>query len=805
MITDLLQLKDHEPPMGDLAVNPFLSEPHALWTKPLQDEPAHPEQRIIHSRTVRLHTPAKLRRLGLRATKGFHNCGSRTNLDWVTAFRVLVYNDGAWSEAAAKRELSRPADGEIDWYDMPDITAQGVLVELRGSGFDGGWVPWALAESACVLEGELLGSLAERCQRTLQTQPIDLDRLPSGVTAKVADGTVEYTTAKYSVGFYLNRAGLSFFSLAGEDPELVKINTLFIQAGFFMQGPQLHLIGQEPACDPFTRFDAVGTTNVKGNTITYDFMTAGQHYSLTWTVTPNGLRLSAQRQSDHDAHAWISSPWMLAMRNSVSPTHAIGRITQSGEAGLLELPMAVNFPRFGTLQFSSESPDATIRFDAYRQRDYNTLEIKLGEHPQPNGTYLLPAGTFHADIEINPISPPKLLRDDAPAEAHAAINRTYYTSLTYRPEMGTLSNNGASMPCGVSMDTWSAFIFGLGYPLANFPAHDLYRATLERWLDGGQGYADGRIIQDGKIHDAQDEYLMTGAAGLLGLADYLKHAGTDEWLQRNLPAIRNRIAAMKARDLDDDGLIESQWRTGLSGTGQWGTNWYDVTSYGWKDALSNAILHQALQGLGKAFAQFGLDEESAELTTWADRLKANYLPTFFNEQTGWLAGWRCKEDKLHDYAFLVVNGCAINAGLVPDDQASDICSRLLAEAEKVGMPDAVYGIPGNLWCIPDKDLADIMQGFAFGFYQNGGRNHSHARHFTMALYRTGFETEADHLLSRMCVGYAEARTFGGNKSGIDWRYWDDRPCGYEGLLTDQFGMLEVILDRYGADSINPAK
>ena len=90
-----------------------------------------------------------------------------------------------------------------------------------------------------------------------------------------------------------------------------------------------------------------------------------------------------------------------------------------------------------------------------------------------------------------------------------------------------------------------------------------------------------------------------------------------------------------------------------------------------------------------------------------------------------------------------------------------------------------------------------MQGFSFGYYQNGGRNHSHARHFTMALYRTGFVTEADHLLGRMCVGYAGALVYGGNKSGIDWRYWDDRPCGYEGLLTDQFGMIEVILHRYG--------
>jgi hypothetical protein len=797
MTVDLLQLKDHEPPMGDLAVNPSLSEPRALWTTPNANEANSPANRLIHARTVRLHRPARLHRIGLRSTKGFHNCGSRTDLDWVTAFRVLVYREGAWSEACTQRDLTRPENGEIDWYVLPSIPVQGVLVELRGSGFDEGWVPWALAESACVLEGELLEPLAERCQRTLETLPISLDSLPTGVTATVADGTVEYSTDNYTVGFYLNRAGLSFLSLVGEDPALAQTNMLFVQAGFFMQGPQLHLIGQEPAIDPFTRFDAIGTTTVRGNSITYDFVTGGQHYTLKWTVSSDGPRLSAQRQSDHDAHAWISSPWMLTMRNSVSPTHAIGRITQSGEAGLLDLPMAVNFPRFGTLQFSCESPDVAIRFDAYRQRDYNTLEIKLGETPLDNGTYFLPAGTFQADIEINPISPPAILRGDAPAEAHAAIKRIYYTSLTYRPEMGTLSNNGASMPCAVSLDTWSSFILRFGNLLPGFPAHELYRATIERWLDGGQSYTDGRVFQDGKIHDAQDEYLMTGAAGLQGLSDYLQYAATEEWFHQNLSPIRERIAAMKTRDLDNDGLVESPWRTGISGTGQWGTNWYDVTSYGWKDAFSNAILHQALRGLAQNFTRFGLTEESNALTTWANQLKANYLPTFFNPETGWIAGWRCKEDVLHDYAFLAVNGCAINAGLVPDDQARDICSRLLAEAKQVGMPDAVYGLPGNLRCIPDCDLADIMQGFSFGYYQNGGRNHSHARHFTMALYRTGFVTEADHLLGRMCVGYAGALVYGGNKSGIDWRYWDDRPCGYEGLLTDQFGMIEVILHRYG--------
>ncbi len=797
MPIDLLQLKDHEPPMGDLAVNPFLSEPRALWARPTGDEPANPAHRIIHSRTVRLHRPAQLQRLGLRATKGFHNCGSRTDPDWVTAFRVLVFNEGKWIEVLTRCDLPRPADGELNWYDLENATAHGVLIELRGSGFDEGWTPWALAESACVLEGEILAPLAPRCQRSLNTQSVDLSNLPTGVVAKQIDGTVEYSTADYTVGFSLSRPGFSFLSLMVEDPSLAKTNTLFVEAGTFMQGPQLHLIGHEPTIDSFTRFDANGTTTVSGNTITYDFQAAGQHYTLAWTITPAGLHLRAQRQSGQSVQAWISSPWMMTMRNSVAPTHAIGRITQSGEAGLLDLPVAVNFPRFGTLRFSSSTKDASIRIDAYRQRDYNTLEIKLGEEPQPNGTYLLPAGTFNADIEINLLSPPKILHDDAPAEAQAAVKRTYYTSLTYRPEMGTLSNNGASMPCGVSMDTWSSFIFGLGNPLPNFPAHELYRATLERWLEGGQSYTDGSIIQDGRIHDAQDEYLMTGAAGLLGLADYLKHVDSDDWFQQYLAPIRERIAAMKARDLDNDGLVECPWRTGTSGSGQWGTNWYDVTSFGWKDAFSNAILYPALRRLAPIFERHKLLDEGAALNHWANQLNNSYLPTFYNPETGWIAGWRCKEDKLHDYAFLMVNGCAINAGLVPDDQARDICARLLSEASKVGMPDAVYGLPGNLWCVPDHDLADIMQGFSFGYYQNGGRNHSHARHFTMALYHTGFEAEADQLLSRMCVGYAEARTFGGNKSGVDWRYWDDRPCGYEGLLTDQFGMLEVILHRYG--------
>jgi hypothetical protein len=257
---------------------------------------------------------------------------------------------------------------------------------------------------------------------------------------------------------------------------------------------------------------------------------------------------------------------------------------------------------------------------------------------------------------------------------------------------------------------------------------------------------------------------------------------------------------MRARDLDDDGLIESPYRTGVSGTGQWSTCWFDVVSYGWKDAFSNALLYPALIRLARTLPVLGHASLAEGLDAWAERLRANYLPTFFHEETGWLAGWRCKEDRLHDYAFLAPNGAAITGGLIDDDQARTIMERLWEEARRVNMPDPYLGLPGNLWPIPDEDLADIMQGYPLGYYQNGGRTHSQARHFVAALYRVGMMREGDYLLSRLCKGLADAAVYGGCRSGLDWRYWDGRPCGYEGLLTDQFGVLNVALARYGAET-----
>jgi len=77
--------------MGDTATRQSLSGCRALWSSPLREEEGAPPQRIIHARVLQLHAPARLGRLGIRKSAGYHKCGSRQDLDWVTALRVLIF------------------------------------------------------------------------------------------------------------------------------------------------------------------------------------------------------------------------------------------------------------------------------------------------------------------------------------------------------------------------------------------------------------------------------------------------------------------------------------------------------------------------------------------------------------------------------------------------------------------------------------------------------------------------------------------------------------------------------------------
>jgi len=798
MIQDLLTIADYEPPMGDLFTYSRLDTGRAVWTTPLVGEKDVPKKRIVHQRVVRLHGPARLHRLGICRGQGYHKCASRQDLDWVSGVRVLGWKDQGWRVIWQKDHLPQEIPSLVRWIRLPKTVVSGVIIEVRRSGIDGGWTPWNLAMSAFILEGELLAPLAPRNEKLLRTTHVDLGGLPAGITAEQKDGSVFYRTPEFEVGFSLGRPGFSHLGLLIEDRGNAGKNLLSTRPPIFSQGTHLHPVGGVPVVAPSVRCDLEGTTEVKGNEITYRFTAGSQRYLLKWKVTPQQLVLKAERSAQRVEWAWHSAAWTLGLRNSASPSHVLGRLSEKGEAGGIVLPALLTFPASGSWEVSSSSRTGTARSDCRRSHDLNLLELKVGEEPTPEGLHRLLPGTHRVTFSLTPKRPPSLLRSDAPAVAKRALARTQWTALTFRADTATLSNNGASMHCPICMDTWAAVTRPQGQVLPGLPAVDFLRSSLERWLTGGPGYAAGRLLQDGTSHDADDEYLQTGASALRGLGEYLRFTATPAWYREFKPYILRKLHAARDRDLDGDGLIESLHRTGVSGTKQWSTCWFDVISFGWKDAFANAILYGALLELTQGLRRFGEKEEAESLSKWAGWLRANYRDAFWNEATGWLAGWRCREDKLHDYAFLPVNGAAIAEGLLEPDEGRDILQRLLAEARKVGLPDPSLGLPGNLWHIPDKDLSDIIQGYPLGYYQNGGRTHSQTRHFVMALYRCGLTREADAMLKRLCLGFAEAKVFGGNQSGVDWRYWDDRPCGYEGLLTDQFGVLEAVFWRWGA-------
>jgi hypothetical protein len=724
---------------------------------------------------------------------------------------VLAGDGRGWRPLAELHGLPRPATAEdIAWFDLGAIEVPTALVELRRSEVDGWWPSWNLAASGVVLEGSWDGGapFAPYATGTLRTTGCSLRGLPNGIEAAVHGGEVRFRTRFLQVGFRLHRAAFSFLALDDEGNGRVDRNLLaFAGFDYFVHPLREHLVQGLRLCPvdgpPAVSFFAHGVTGecrVAGPVVTYDVSipSAGQRYRLRWEVREDGLALAAERTGERPVRAWESGAWHVCFDSRVSAVSTVGRITREGETGMLDLPVLVHAPGHGTLAVgtSGSAPgEARWRSDSVRPVFACTGELKLGETPQPEGDHLLGAGTHAAHLELR-VGAPRLATacPAAPAGVKRALARCALTALPFRPDTATLSNNGNSMHAPICMDNWSALAVRMADPVPGLPSHELLRLSIERWLDGGQGYASGPSARTGGSYD--DEYLMTPVACFLGIAEMLEASRDAAWLRSRATDFRRETDAMRARDVDGDGLIESRIRLGRSGSHQWSTNWCDVVSFGWKDALTNALLYRALSLLAAVLPPLGQPGLAEGLGPWADRLKAAYLPAFYNPATGWLAGWRCADDRLHDHAFLAVNGAAVVCGVVDMPLARDIVGRLWAEMTRLGFDDFRLGLPWNLASIPDEDMGTWNTSRPLGWYANGGVSLSQSRHFVGALYAVGMRDEADRVLEAHCESLGDGTAFGGCASGVDVRTWDGTPCGYEGLLCDQLGILAVAIDRF---------
>jgi hypothetical protein len=800
--------------------------PRAVWFTPLPTEEGAPPVRIGHSVHVGLADGARVTAVGLRGTRAYHKCGSRVETDWVRDVRVLALQEGRWLSAWSHRDLPRGDDDTPQWFEVDVEGASGLLVEVRRSWVDDWWPGWNLAEGAVSLRVEGAGGPAVAAAPSERSLPLDLvgfdvSRLPTWLSVVRRGGSLVYETSRFSVGFRLGRPELSWLSMrspqrpAGanllalpglfDQPGPVPVNNIHHPLrGYLTQGTRLtEADGYESI--GFLSDAYHGEVTIRGNRIRYvvDIPRAAQRYELDWEIERTGLSLSAIRSSDAPVRAVESSAWQLAFDSRVSPLASIAQPRRQGETGMAEDGILAHLPGFGSLS-ATAGGDGSLRFDAARPFAVNTLELKAGELAGPEGDYLLPVGRHAAQLHLrlaDPVRVPR--RAGRPAPFVQAVERTGLSGLPYRLDTATISNNGASQHVPFCMDMHALLAVAIRPFSRDIDPLALVRDSIDRYLAGGPGYGAGRTSHGS--FSLEDEYVMTRPAVLLGIAVLLGADRDHGWLHRQRDAIRAVIEQTRALDVDGDGLIECSLRKGLTGHREPSSNWWDEISFGWKDAFSNAILFDALVRLASVLREFDEQEGVESLEQWAASLKASYLPAFLDPASGWLAGWRSHDGVLHDHAFLFVNGAAVSARLLEEDVARQVMGRLWQEVAASGLPDHRLGLPGNLRRIPDSDTPGAYPDLPFGFYQNGGLSLSMARHFVGALYHVGMRAEGDSLLLPMLEGLADGSAFGGVGSGVDWRFWDGGPCGYEGLLSDQFGILIPAIGRFGGgDTGTPA-
>ncbi len=467
----------------------------------------------------------------------------------------------------------------------------------------------------------------------------------------------------------------------------------------------------------------------------------------------------------------------------------------------VRLPALLHMPVQGTLRITSPEEKAlALGYDAWRhpigQRDKDFVKVTFpaASAPQPHISYMLEVVAIYPDVPGINADP----RFDG-------FRRGWLNIFQINPRVGVLANSSNGGACPFCQHEFSALAVKTPPLAPGLTALDLVRQSLNLGL---------RDVKDYVQHDPSFniDFLDTYPSLLIAASDYVRGSNDEAWLNQNYAGIIEWANKLLATDRDGDGLFEY---VASGNSGSWGefrsqhpANWWDSIGFGNKDAYSNSLAYHALLGMAE-LARRAHHLEDAELyAVRAEKLKSLYYQTFINPATGVLAGWKSLDGKLHDDYFTFVSGAAITYDLIPTAKANSIMDHMLAKMQEVGYTQFQYGLPGNLIPVPAEDFLDPRQlwggGGSWGFqwYENGGATAAMVYYTLEALYRLGRREQADAILFPMLRSYNEGVFQGtstylidGRTRTYDWRRWDGEPCGYEGLLTDDYMALLAVLSR----------
>lgn len=608
---------------------------------------------------------------------------------------------------------------------------------------------------------------------------------------------VQFASRYLRVGFSLKRPQLTFLGwdalgAGANDNYLFRIVQL-TRTLTGANGPYLYEVNFDAPAMAWT-----GTVEVEGNRVRYREVRVRPGWTVTaeFEVGERTLTLRLAQQVDQafsalDAGAW---GWLWNGRASAISTLAMP-IRGARRNGGAEPRGAWAAPGRGVLNFWAEPGHSPleVQVDSTGFHGRTAMAgLQLATEHHPDGTVTVPAGDHSAVLHMEVRTTDPQPRSGA-GELPEGLRRSWGSTFAFRPEGGGFSNNGFSINCQNCL----YFQADLAPYTARQPDEpdliELVRYTATLAVQGGPGYG------------ASWETAMDATPSLaISLARVHQAQPDAVWLKSLWPYLRRPFDYLLDH-IDASGLYVHPYYTGNAGSPSQNCNMWDTISFGHYDAYSIALAYRGLRG-GVALARAAGDPALAErCQAAAAGIKAAYVPTLLNPDTGLIAGWRSADGQLHDASYVYVNGAAICYGLVEGDQARSILTKLEAERQAMGHTDFRYGLCLNLKPVPRSDYllrswgaparADGLD--TFGVYINGSLTPAGAYFYLRALSQYGFTSTADQICEELLDSFARLRFDGGPHSGVEYFTFDGTPCGYEGSLTHVPHVLLAIAQHRG--------
>ncbi|MFB2121110.1 hypothetical protein [Parapedobacter sp. 2B3] len=591
--------------------------------------------------------------------------------------------------------------------------------------------------------------------------------LPESLAVFTNDDIFGYQSPFFKIQLEKDRPALTFFSTDSLGGGMLSVNTI---------------LGTDPA------EGEVYEGRIERDSVAY-FSKANRSDIPLWkcSASPRSFSLRTQwNGSNADA-----LPFTITFAQKVNHCTVLGIME---EKNVMQFPCVLHFPGMGSFRVYCNDPSVTLSYDAdrYTDKPFITLSFPAADEHHKDITYSFESVAIYPELDS--------ISHDTRFDG---FRRNFINIFQMNPRIYSLANNSASDACTFTLYLYAEMAQYTPELVEGVSAMDLVRTSLNRYFSGMKGYGEVGYMNPAGGWQSEYDSCDTAPSVVMAACNYVLHTKDLDWGRANYKHIRRWAAKMITTDRNGDGIIEY----GLSGnSGSWDgvkrpANWWDTIGFGHDDAYSNALAYRSCLLLAKLAHLLGKTADDRYFSAFATKLKANYFNSFYNPETGVLAGWRSEDGRLHDYYFVFVNSIAISYGLIEEKKGVDIMRRMLDKMETVGFTDFRLGLPGNLLPIPKEDYTDTDERFGYGafqVYENGGATGCYAYYTIHALYKLGMKKEAETILMPMLESYKKGDFQGhcpGSDMTKDWKSWNGECWGYEGFLVDNFLTLLAVIDQ----------